>query len=127
MGWVSSSALEQAGNLGSVDAVVLGLGAVDELHVQRVAQREGDGLVLTQIGEPVPGEHALAADDDALAKGSDGLEEDIRIGGEIFGEDGVAVGVKDVREHASGVQINAAVECVGRVVHMHGILLSPVW
>ena len=58
---------EQPGDLLGVDLVVLGLAAVDGLHVQRVAEDEGDPLGGAEVGEPVPGEHALAADDQPVA------------------------------------------------------------
>jgi hypothetical protein len=42
---------------------------VDELHVQGVAQDEGDVLFGAAVGQLVPAEHALDADHQALAKG----------------------------------------------------------
>jgi len=35
----------------------------------------GDALALAEVGQPVPGEHALAADDEPFAIGLDGIEE----------------------------------------------------
>jgi hypothetical protein len=58
----------QAGGLVRVDPVVLGLGAVDEPHVQSVAEDEGELLVAAAVGQPVPAEHALAAQDDLVAE-----------------------------------------------------------
>jgi len=40
-----------------------------------VSEDKGDALLDAEIGEPVPGEDALDADDDILAKGLDGIEE----------------------------------------------------
>ena len=57
-------------------------------------------VVLAQIGEPVPGEHALAADDQALRNGCNGLEEGFGPGRQIAFEDGLALVVEDVGEHA---------------------------
>jgi hypothetical protein len=61
------------------DLVVLGLAAVNRLHVQRMAEHESNALGLAEIGKPVPGEHAFAGDDepvairpDRLAKNRDG-------------------------------------------------------
>jgi hypothetical protein len=54
---------QQPGDLAGVDAIVLRLAAVDGFHVQGVAKHERDVLVGTEIGDPVPGEHALGADD----------------------------------------------------------------
>ena len=69
-------------------------------------------LVLAQVGEPVPGEHALAADDEAVAEGLDGIEEGVGRGGQVLLEDGRALVVEDVGEQAPGVQIDAAVVSV---------------
>ena len=40
--------------------------------------------------------------------------------GQIGFEDGVAIVVEDVSEHASCVEIDAGVECVGMVEEAHG-------
>ena len=44
------AAAEQGGELAGVDLVVLGLAAVDGLHVQGVAEDEGDVLLFAQVG-----------------------------------------------------------------------------
>ena len=95
------------------------------LQGQGVTEDEGDALVLAEVGEPVPGEHALAADDEVFAEGLDRVEEGIRLGGEIAFEDGFAFGGENVHEHGPGVQINAGIELVWLVVVWHGWLL--VW
>ena len=69
-----------------------------------------------QDGEPVPGEHALAPDDEVLAVRLDGPEEGGGVGGQVLLEDGPALVVEDVGEQAPGVEIDAAVESVGLVV-----------
>src|SRR5262245_52646236 len=89
-----------------------------------MAQGEGDRLVFAQVGQPVPGEHALAPDDQVLAVRPDGLEEDIRIGGEVLLEDGLALVVEDVGEQGPGVQIDAAVESV--LATVGHLMPSPV-
>ena len=55
-------------NLEGIDFVVLGLAAVDRIHIERVAQDEGNALAGTQVSEPVPGEHALDGHDETFAK-----------------------------------------------------------
>ena len=87
---------------------------------------KGIVLVLAQIGEPVPGEHALDADDQAVAEGRDGVRGRRRAGGEVLVEDDVAVVVEDADVHGSGVQIDAAVESVLLVVEAHGAT-PEVW
>jgi len=114
------AAAQEARDLGGVDAIVLRFAAVDRLHVQRVAKREGDLVIFAKIGEPIPGEHALAADDEARAIRRDGVAKGVGTGGQIGFEDGVAIVVEDVGEHASCVQIDTTVECVGMVVEAHG-------
>ena len=84
------AAAQKARDLGGVDAIVFGLAAVDRFHVQGVAEREGDRVVFAEIGEPIPGEHALAADDQPGAIRRDGIEERLGAGGQIGFEDGVA-------------------------------------
>src|SRR5436309_2554749 len=54
---------QQRRDLEGVDAIVLGLAAVDGFHVQGVAEDEGDLFARAQVGEPVPGEDALDTDD----------------------------------------------------------------
>ncbi len=80
-------------------------------------------LAFAQVGEPVPGEHALDADDEAVAEGLDGVEEGVGRGGQVLLEDGLARVVEDVDEHGSGVQIDAAVELVlgGCSIASHGL------
>jgi hypothetical protein len=102
-----------------VDLVGLGLAAVDGLHVQGVSEDEGDLLVLAQVGEPVPGEQALAGDGEAFAAGGDGAEEGFGCGGESLSEDGLALVVEGVQGEGPGVQIDAAVESVLLVVEPH--------
>src|SRR3990170_4186538 len=74
---------QQHRDLLGVDLVALGLAPVDGLHGERVAEHEGDLLLRTEIGEPVPGEGALRSDDQVIAVGSHELEEGLRLGAEI--------------------------------------------
>ena len=103
------AAAQQPRDLGSINAIAFGLAAVDSFHVEGVSEREGDGVIFARIGEPIPGEHAFAADDQSLAKGLDGVEEDVGIGEQVFLEDGFAVLIEDVGEHTSCMQVNAAI------------------
>ncbi len=75
-----------------------------------MAEHEGDLLALAQVGDPVPGEHALDADHQAVAKGRDGLEQRFWAAGQVPVEDGVAVLVENADVHAPGMQVDAAVE-----------------
>ena len=96
-----------------VEPVVLGLAAVDGLHGQGVAEDEGDALALAQVGQPVPGEHALARRRRAR-RGTARRRRGRRPGdgGQVLLEAGRALVVEDVDEQAPGVEIDAAVVCV---------------
>ena len=82
------------------------------------------GVVFAEVGEPIPREHALAADDQAGTIRRNGVAKSVGAGGQIGFEDGLAIVIKDVGEHASCVKIDAGVECVGMVVEAHGELLE---
>src|SRR6185312_1665367 len=112
---------EQAGEGGAVLAVVLGFAAVDGFHGEGVAEDEGELFAFAEVGEPVPGEHAFAADDDSVAVRCDGVEEGGGCGGGGFLDEGLAGGIADVEEESPGVQIDAGVVCVLSVVVRHGL------
>ena len=78
-----------------------------------MAQDEGDALILAEVGEPVPGEHALGGDDQSVAVGLDGLEEELGIGAKVLVDDNGVVLVEDADVHGSGVQIDAGIVSVG--------------
>jgi hypothetical protein len=102
-----------------VDLVGLGFAAVDGLHVESVSEDEGDTLLLAEVSEPVPGEHAPTGDGESIAEGSDGLEEGVRVSGvSLLSDDGSLV-VEDAKGQGSGVEIDAAVESVLLVVESH--------
>jgi hypothetical protein len=54
--------------------------------------------------------HALAGDEQPVAEGRDGAEEGVGVGGQIFGENDLAVVAEDDEEEGPGVQIDAGVE-----------------
>jgi hypothetical protein len=78
-----------------VDAIVLGLAAVNEFHVESVSQDEGKVLLLTEVGEPVPAEHTFHANDNVLFEEIDGLEKDLGIAGQVTALDDVALVIKE--------------------------------
>src|SRR5262245_2381235 len=71
------------------------------------------------VGEPVPGEHALAGDGQSVAEGCDGVEEGVGGCGDggAVGDD--AVVVEEAQRQGSGVEIDAAVESVLSGVESH--------
>ena len=54
---------------------------MDRLHVEGVTEDEGDLFSFAEIGEPVPGEHALDGDDDVVAEALNDLKERLGLGG----------------------------------------------
>src|SRR5262249_14819936 len=92
---------------------------VDGLHVQGVSQDEGDLLLQAEIGEPVPGEQALTGDGQAVAEGSDGVEEGVGAGGEGLVEDDGSGRVENTEGGRPGMEIDAAVESVLLIVESH--------
>jgi hypothetical protein len=87
-----------------------------------VAEDKGDLLFGAEIGEPVPTEQALDADDETVAKGGDGLEEGVGVGGVVFVVDDLSVAIEDAQVHGPGVEIDAAVESMWLSVERHGKL-----
>jgi hypothetical protein len=55
---------------------------MDGLHVERVAQDEGNAVLSAQVRKPVPTVDALHRDDQVLAEGSDREEEPLRVTGQ---------------------------------------------
>ena len=64
---MEEAAVHEASDGGGVFAIVLGFAAVDGFHGECVAEDEVDAFAFAQIREPVPSEHALAADYDSVA------------------------------------------------------------
>jgi hypothetical protein len=113
--------------LGASIVSVLALPSWMALHVQGVAQDEGDVVLLAEVGEPVPSEHALAGDGQPVAERIDGLKEGVGVGGEGQLEGGVAGGIEDAQGQGPGVQIDAAIESVALVVEPHRGLPVKGW
>ena len=117
------AAAEESSDLAGIDAIVFGFAAVDGFHVQGVAQDERNLVLLAEVRDPVPGEHALGADDEAVAKRLDGTQQGIGPAGQVAVEDGLAGLVEDAQVHGPGVQVNAVVESVLLGVESHRGLL----
>jgi hypothetical protein len=112
---------EQHRDLVGVDAIVLGLTAVDGLHVEGMAEHERDAFAGAQIGEPVPAEGALGGDDEVAAVGRDSLEEELGVTPQIAMEKFVAaLVIEDAEVHGASVQVDAAVVSMTAGVESHG-------
>src|SRR6516164_1820486 len=104
------AALEQAGNLGGVESVVLRFAAVDQLHIQRVTEDEGNVVLRAAIRQPVPAEHAFRADDQIPTVRREGLEQCREVAGKVTVVDDRARTVQHTYVHGPGVQINARIK-----------------
>jgi hypothetical protein len=90
-----------------------------------MAQDEGDVLFDAEIGNPVPGEHALDSDDDVLSERFNGLEEDMPIGFDVAVEHYFSGTVKDAEVHFFGMKVDSAIILVLFGVKSHvGFLLG---
>jgi hypothetical protein len=83
-------------------------------------QHEGDGLHFAEVGEPIPGEHALDTDHQTVAEGTDGFKERFGAGGQVLLETGLALVIKNVQEQTPCMQVAAGVKSVLLVVKTHG-------
>jgi hypothetical protein len=86
-----------------------------------VAEDKGNLLGGAEVGDPVPGEKALDADDHVGAEGSEGLEETLFVGGDLLLTDDVAGLIEDADGEEPGMEIDATVELVLTVVESHGV------
>src|SRR5262249_50359882 len=97
---------------------------MDRFHVQGVAQDKRNLLGGAQVGEPVPGEHALTSNYQVVTKVSDGLQKSSGMGRDVCLADDRAGLVEDADGQSPGVQIDAAVKSVLLVVETHHALLG---
>src|SRR5262245_42584288 len=70
---------QQMGQFLRIDAVILGFAAVNGLEIKGMGQDEGEAGLVAGIGQPVPAEHAFAADGEAVAVGLNAPEEELEI------------------------------------------------
>jgi len=89
-----------------------------------MAENEGDVFLGTEIGDPVPGEHAFYSDHDVLTEGSDDAEKTFRVCVDILMNPDIASGVEDTDKHILGMQIDSTIKLVLLGVKSHiGFLL----
>jgi hypothetical protein len=84
-----------------------------------VSENEGDMVLVAEIGEPVPGEHALAGEGEVVAERGEGVEDSLGAGGDGESGDDQSLGVEDAEGEGSGVEIDAAVKSVLVGVESH--------
>jgi hypothetical protein len=104
-----------------IDAVVLVFAAVDGAHVKGVSEHEGDAGGLAGVREPVPSEHALAADGQVVAIGGDEFEKELEV---VVFDVGVnellALAIHHADVHLPGVEVDSAIVFGGGGVILHG-------
>jgi hypothetical protein len=105
-------AAQEDGDLVGSDLVVFGLAPMDGLHVEGVAQDEGNPLAGTEIGQPVPREDAFDADDEILLVGCNSFQQ--WCGGclHISMQQDLSVPIHNTDVHGPGMQIDATVKFV---------------
>ena len=119
VGHGDQSSSQQGSDLLGVDLVVLALAAVDGPHVERVSEDEGDVFFGTEIGQPVPGEHALGANHQIVPIRGDGFEEGCRLGLNVAMEQDFSLLAEDAQVHFVGMQIDSAIMLVLFGVQSH--------
>ena len=93
--------------------------------IYRAPEDEADTFGGAEIGEPVPGEHALDGNDEFFVVRGDSFEKRLRRGPEVLVQPDLAGLVEDADVHRAGVEVDAAVVPVLLGVEAHdGLLLG---
>lgn len=92
--WEHATA-QQGSNLVRINLVVFSLAAMDGLHGEGMSQDEGNVLLRTEIGEPIPGEDTFDGHDEPLTIGGNGLEERFRSGLHVAVQQDFAIVAQD--------------------------------
>ena len=108
------------GNLSGIDLVILGLAAMDGLHVEGVAEDEGDALIGAEIGQPVPAEDALGPDDQVVTKRGDGLEEEMRVTAEPLMQADHSLFIENAEVEIAAMEVDAAGVPMLPLIEAHG-------
>ena len=98
---------------------MFGLAAMDGLHVEGMTEDERDVFLGAQVGKPVPGEHAFDRHDNIGPVRGNGSEKGFRVRLHMAGYPDLAPLVEDADVHHAGMQVDAAVKWVLRVVKSH--------
>ncbi len=110
VGWGDEIGAQQVRELFRVDPVVLVFAPVDGPDVERVGQDKVQAGGLAGIGQPVPPEHALTADGEAVFVRRDELEEVLEVVVLDVGVDQLfALAIHDADVHLARMQIDSAV------------------
>jgi hypothetical protein len=84
-----------------------------------MAQDKRNTFLMTEIGKPVPGEHALHGNDDILTEGGDGVEEGISIGVHVPVFPDLSLVIQDADIHLFRMQVDSTIIFVLFGVKLH--------
>jgi len=111
---------QQVSELFGVDAVILIFAAVNGFDIEGMGQDARQTGRLSSIGQPIPAEHALAADGQVMLVGPDQLEEELEVVVPDVGMDQFfPLAIHDADVHLTCVQIDSAVELCGGSIILH--------
>jgi hypothetical protein len=110
---------QECGYFFGINFIVFALAAMDGAHVQGMAQDKGNIFILTQISQPVPGEHTFSADNNILPVLPDGPEKGFRIGPDVSVQDSFTLPVEDAQIHFVGVQVDSTIKIMLFSVKSH--------
>jgi hypothetical protein len=96
---------------------------VNGVHRERVAQHEREAFPGTEVGHPVPREHALGGDDEIVAVRRDRLETCLGRRLHVAVHEYLIRRVKDADVHRFDVEIDPAIVAMLTVVESHSVLL----
>jgi hypothetical protein len=80
-----------------------GLAAVNRFPRERMFQDEGNRFWRAEVGEPLPGEGTCHGHDQAIAVGSNGLEEGFRSSWHIAVQQQLTIVAQDADVHGPGM------------------------
>ena len=106
------AATQEYGNFMGVDRVVFGLTPMDRLHVQGMAEDNRDAFVSTEVGQPVPREHAFDCDDEPFSIGRNDVQKGLRGRLHMTVHENLATLVEDTDIHGTGMQIDTTIKLV---------------
>ena len=94
--------------------------SVDGFDIERVSQHEGRARGLAGVGQPVPAEHAFAANGQIVLVRRDQFKEELEV---VVFDVGVnqdfSLPVHEADVHLAGVQVDSAVEFGGGGIILH--------
>ncbi len=94
---------------------------MDRFHIERVPEDEGDFLLGTQIGEPIPRERALHADHQPLSVRCNEFQEPFWSRWDIPLNDRLALCAEDADVHGLCMEIDTTIERVLLSIESHQV------